>query len=120
MTLGSLLAVLGRSRILWMMLASLAVLAGTVSMVGALFRQANSRDSEPYLAGGVIGLPGGYAVTAAAMPMAATGVLGPLRPTSLASAFFYSTMAALGWAHGLSAASAATRGTPVRAPAHSL
>ncbi|MCX6499063.1 MAG: hypothetical protein NTU93_09700 [Arthrobacter sp.] len=161
MTLGSLLAVLGRGRILWMMLASLAVLAGTVSMVGALLSQANSKDSEPYLAGGVIGLAGAYAVTtlgaqaagtlgvrvrlvrdwrvhphlvrflvllaalgalasAAAMLTAATGVLGPLRPTSLASALFYPTMAALGWAHGLAAASAAKRGTPARAPAPSL
>jgi hypothetical protein len=161
MTLGTSLAVLGKGRIFLMTLASLAVLAETLSMVGALLSQANSRDSEPYLAGGVVGLAGAYAVTtlgtraartlgvtvrllrgwrahprlvrvlvllaalgalasAGAMLMAAAGVFGPLRPTSLASAFFYPTMAALGWAHGLAAASAATRGTPSRAAAHPL
>jgi hypothetical protein len=161
MTLGSLLAVLGRGRILWMLLASLAVLAGTVSMVGALLSQASGRDAEAYLAGGVVGLAGAYAVTTlgalaagtlgvtvrlqrdwrmhprlvrflvllaalgalasgAAMLMAATGVLGPLRPTSLASALFYPTMAVLGWAHALAAASAARREITAGAPAHPL
>ena len=47
---------------LWMVAASLAVLAGTASMVGALLNEAASRDAEPYLAGGILGLAGAYAV----------------------------------------------------------
>lgn len=147
MTLGSLLRLLDRRRTIWMLLTSLAVLVGTASMAGALLSQATGKDSEPYLAGGLVGLTGGYAVsalggravtstdrkirllrdwrlqpravqvlvgltvlgalaTAAAMLLAFTGVLGPLRPTSLASAVFYPTMAASGWAAALAAAAA--------------
>lgn len=45
-----------------MVLATLAVLVGTASMVGALLSQAAGWDAEPYLPGGVLGLAGGYAV----------------------------------------------------------
>ncbi|CAN7476846.1 hypothetical protein [Arthrobacter sp. LjRoot14] len=150
MTLGSLLKQLDRGRTSWMVVASLAVLAGTASMIGALLSQATGKDAEPYLAGGVLGLAGGYAVatlggvaanrlgtrvrllrdwrrqprvvqvltglttlgalaSVAAMLMAFTGALGPLRPTSLASAAFYPAIAASGWAHALAAAGAAQR-----------
>ena len=44
-----------------MVRATLAVLGGTASMVGALLSQAAGKDAEPYLAGGVLGLAGGYA-----------------------------------------------------------
>lgn len=145
MTLGSLLKLMDRRRTAWMLLASLAVLVGTASMVGALLSEATGKDAEPYLTGGIAGLAGGYAVSAmggravnstegevrllrdwrrqpravqvlvgltglgalasaAAMLLAFTGALGPLRPTSLASALFYPTMAASGWATALAAA----------------
>lgn len=158
MTLGSLLKVLDRGRIRWMLLASLVVLAGTASMVGALLSQAAGKDAEPYLTGGVLGLAAGYAVStlgalaasslgvrvrllrdwgrypavvrlavvltaagalasAASMLMAATGVLRPLQPTSLASAFFYPTMATLGWAQVLAAAALRESASAVKASA---
>ncbi|MET3809432.1 hypothetical protein [Arthrobacter sp. UYEF3] len=47
-----------------MALATLAVLAGAAAMVGALLSQAAGRDTEPYLAAGLVGLAGGCAVAA--------------------------------------------------------
>lgn len=150
MTVGSLLKGLDRGRTRWMILATLAVAAGTAAMVGALLTQASGRDAEPYLAVGTLGLAGGYAVSAlggraaigaegrvrllhdwrlqpravqvlvgltvlgalisgTAMLLAFTGALGPLRPTSLASALFYPTMAASGWANALAASASELR-----------
>lgn len=61
MTGGSLLGGVGRARLLWLSLASLAVAAGTAATAGALGQEASGRDPEPYLVWGILGLAGGYA-----------------------------------------------------------
>ena len=61
MTVGSLLGGVGRPRLWWLSLASVAVAAGTAATMGALGQEATGRDPEPYLIWGILGLAGGYA-----------------------------------------------------------
>lgn len=60
MTVGSLFGGVGRARLWWLSLASMAVAVGTAATMGALGQEATGRDPEPYLIWGILGMAGGY------------------------------------------------------------